>query len=84
MKIKADLKLDPRESRVWIEVDGKEYELPVQNITVFQASDTFLMAQISVKMDSIKVDTEFMNAIEFQDEKGKPIKLIQKNEKLKK
>lgn len=83
MKIKADLKLNPRESRVWIEVDGKEYELPVQNITVFQASDNFLMAQISVKMDSIKVDTEFMNAIEFQDEKGKTIKLKQKDEKLK-
>lgn len=84
MKIKADLKLNPRESRVWIEIEGKEYELPVQNITVFQASDNFLMAQMSIKLDELKMDSELTEYIEFQDEKGKSIKLKLKDEKSKK
>jgi len=83
MKIKADLKLNPRESKVTIEIDGQEHELPIKSITVFQQADSFLMAQISVKLDDLKMETELTEFIEFQDENGKTIKLKQ-NEKTKK
>lgn len=85
MKIKADLKLNPSESKVWIELDeGKILLLPVKNITIFQAVDNFLMAQMSIKLDELKMDSELTEYIEFQDEKGKPIKLKLKDEKSKK
>lgn len=83
MKIKADLKLNPRESKVTIEIDGQEYELPIKSITVFQQADSFLMAQISVKLDDLKMETELTEFIDFVDENNKPLKLKKKNEKSK-
>lgn len=84
MKIKANLKLNPRESRVWVELDeGKILNLPVKSITVFQSSDNFLMAQIAIKLDEFEMDSELTDYIELQDAKGKVINLKKKDEKTK-